>query len=309
MDLQFCSNVGHSCFTFASLLLHSCFTLLLHSCFTRHSCRILLFDPSSLSATGCRPPQFILCCAAVPAVPSAREFRADSLRGQGRKYGTTVSGWSQLLVSQIGVLDHAPPVDLESSSSASFISASMSCETHQKNASARAALMPQRQLSSKQPRALALPRYTWGASAAFGGMVCFTTGGERGPSHRKQRGREIPFAGVWQHAQDYRALRRHVRNLDRRRHGRTARDAGEEALRCTASQPGSASAQSSMPAMGDSDLRETHLLARQGEGSLDGLRPGDGDDLIDDAVLDRVFGDLRDEVRLHRGQSMSSINH
>ena len=29
------------------------------------------------------------------------------MRGPGRKYGTSVSGWQQQLVSRIGVLDHA----------------------------------------------------------------------------------------------------------------------------------------------------------------------------------------------------------
>ena len=34
---------------------------------------------------------------------------ARGLRGPGRTCGTTVSGWEQQLVSQIGVADHALP--------------------------------------------------------------------------------------------------------------------------------------------------------------------------------------------------------
>ena len=39
--------------------------------------------------------------------------RPPALRGPGRKYGTSVSWWSQQLVSRIGVPDHAPQRPLD----------------------------------------------------------------------------------------------------------------------------------------------------------------------------------------------------
>ena len=90
----------------------------------------------------------------------------------------------------------------------------------------------------------------------------------------EQRRAEIALAGIGQHAEDVRALRRLGGDLQRAGERRARRDADEDAF-----------------------------LLREVLAAADRVGPGDRQDAVDHLHVDRIAGELRDEVRrpaLHR---------